>query len=484
LGNTIELLRRHAAGHDTDSTQGAAQFPPYVRLRRQFALDLDWSLQTTVERLAPEKGGFTLELPLLTGESVLSNGIETTKGTTVLASFDSSSSEFSWRSALPHSDTLSLTAAKGKPWSEVWIFSVSPTWRVEFAGVPAVMPENIQSGEWTFEYFPRAGETLTLKVSRPAAAQGVTLAIDDVGLEYIVGKRSTNETLRFSYRSTRGDRHSVKLPPAVHVTSVTVDGGTVPVQTENGELPLALLPGGHQVEIVWQADDGAAAFTRLPQVDLQVPSSNVTTMVRLPGDRWILFAGGSGIGPAILYWGELMVFLLLAVILGRGRSAPLRGHEWLVLGLGLSTFSWSALLLFAVWIYAMRWRQEMAVEQLSKSKFNLLQVVLIALSLGAVVSLIAAIPYGLLANPDMRIAGSGQQGNALSWFNDQAPGVLPAPWVLSLSLWWYKAAMLLWALWLAFALVRWLPIAWKALGAGGFWRNTPRASKQPPALSG
>jgi hypothetical protein len=214
-------------------------------------------------------------------------------------------------------------------------------------------------------------------------------------------------------------------------------------------------------------------------VDLQVPSSNVSTTVRLPADRWVLYAGGSGIGPAILYWGELIVFLLLAVILGRARRAPLRSHEWLILGLGLSTFSWSALLLFAAWIYAMRWREEMAVQQFSARKFNLLQVMLIMLSLAAIISLIAAIPFGLLANPDMRVAGLGQQANELSWFNDQAPGVLPTPWVLSISLWWYKAAMLLWALWLAFALVRWLPIAWKALGVGGFWRNAPRAARPP-----
>ena len=106
------------------------------------------------------------------------------------------------------------------------------------------------------------------------------------------------------------------------------------------------------------------------------------------------------------------------------------------------------------------------------------------MKLATVVSLIAAIPYGLLANPDMRIAGSGQQANELSWFNDQAAGELPMPWVLSVSLWWYKAAMLLWALWLAFALVRWLPIAWKALGAGGFWRKTPRSVTPSPAVKG
>src|ERR1700730_11378761 len=135
--------------------------------------------------------------------------------------------EFSWRWGLSHNDTWTLTAAKDKPWSEVWIFSVSPTWQVEFTGVPAVMPENLRSEDWTFEYFPRAGETLTLKISRPPAAKGGTLAIDDAGLDYDVGKRSTNASLKFSYRSTRGDRHSVKLPAGARVTAVTVDGEKV-----------------------------------------------------------------------------------------------------------------------------------------------------------------------------------------------------------------------------------------------------------------
>ena len=484
LGNTIELLRRRMVGHEADTARGAAQFPPYVRVRREFALDLDWSVQTKVERLAPEKGGFTLEIPLLTGESVLTNGIETNNGTKVSAAFDSGADEFEWRSGLSHSDTLTLTAAKDKPWSEVWIFNISPTWRVEFAGVPAVMPENLQSAEWSFEYFPRAGEALTLKISRPASAKGGTLAIDNVRLEYDVGKRSTNAALQFDYRSTRGDRHSVKLPAAARVTTVAVDGENVPVQMEKGELPLALLPGAHSVQINWQAEDGTTVLTRLPRVDLEVPSSNVATVVRIPADRWVLYAGGSGIGPAILYWGELIVFFLLAAALGRTRRAPLRSYEWLILGLGLSTFSWSALLLFAVWIFAMRWREEFSVEQLSARKFNLLQVVLIVLSLAAVVSLVAAIPFGLLANPDMRIAGAGELANELSWFNDQSAGDLPTPWVLSLSLWWYKAAMLLWALWLAFALVRWLPIAWQALGTGGFWRKSLRPAVPPPAVNG
>jgi hypothetical protein len=476
LGNTIELLRRRAAGHEADAQHGAVQFPPFVRIRREFSLYLDWSLLTTVERLAPEKGGFTLEVPLLAGESVLTSGIETNNGTRVLAGFDSEATEFGWHSSLAQADAFALTAAKDKPWSEVWIFKVSPTWRVEFSGVPAVMPENIRSGDWTFEYFPRAGETLSLKISRPIAAPGATLAIDSVGLELDAGKRSTNATLRLNYRSTQGGRQSMRLPDKAQITAVMVDGQTVPVRPEKGVLPLALLPGAHQVQINWQSSEAATLLTRAPIIDLELPSSNVNTVLRLPADRWVLYAGGGGVGPAILYWGELIVFIVLATAIGRSQRSPLRTHEWLLLGLGLSTFSWSALLLFAVWMFAIRWREGFDGAPLSRRKFNLLQSALIVLSLAAVITLVAAIPSGLLGNPDMRIAGIGQHAYELNWFNDQAAGVLPAPWVLSLSVWWYKTAMLLWALWLAFALVRWLPIAWKALAAGGIWRGASPAA--------
>ena len=89
---------------------------------------------------------------------------------------------------------------------------------------------------------------------------------------------------------------------------------------EKGELPLALLPGAHRVQINWQSDDGTSVVTRLPRVDLEAPSSNIGTVVRIPGDRWVLYAGGSGIGPAILYWGELIVFFLRSTC--AGTNAP------------------------------------------------------------------------------------------------------------------------------------------------------------------
>ncbi len=472
LGNTLQLTRHQSTAHEGAGPQGSDRFSPYVRVRREFNLALDWSVATRVERIAPERGGFTLEIPLLPGESVLTGGVDTNGGIRVPASFDTDAGEFTWESALSQADNFELRAPKDKPWSEVWTFRVSPMWRVAFDGTPAVLPETMQPDSWTYEYYPRAGEVLKLSVSRPAAVVGNTLAIDKVNQEIRVGKRTSDLKLTFIYRSTQGNPHSIGLPPGARLTAVSVDDKTVPLRAENGQLPLALIPGVHHVQVDWQSDDAAGVITRSPLVDLQVASSNVTTTLQV-GQRWVLFAGGRGVGPAILYWGELVFFTVLALALGRSRYTPLRTHEWLLLGLGLSTFSWSVLLLVVLWMFAMRWREGLQIEVLGQGTFKFLQAALVALSCAAALGLLMAIPYGLLARPDMRIAGAGQYFGSLSWFNDQSANQLPSAWVFSVSLWWYKAAMLAWALWLAFALTRWLPFAWRALNVGSFWAQSP-----------
>jgi hypothetical protein len=124
-------------------------------------------------------------------------------------------------------------------------------------------------------------------------------------------------------------------------------------------------------------------IVRSPVVDLKVASSNVSTTLQV-GQRWILFAGGRGVGPAILYWGELVVFAVLALTLGRSGSTPLRTYEWLLLGLGLSTFSWFVLLLVFLWMMAIGWRENLDVQTRRPTEFKILQVAFMILSVAAV----------------------------------------------------------------------------------------------------
>jgi hypothetical protein len=99
----------------------------------------------------------------------------------------------------------------------------------------------------------------------------------------------------------------------------------------------------------------------------------------------------------------------------------------------------------------------------------------------AVLAVISAVPKGLLAHPDMRIAAGADNGE-FAWFIDQTSAQLAHTGVLSVSLWWYKIEMLTWALWLSFALTGWIKWVWQVFSRDGLWRN--ETSAPPPMPSG
>lgn len=469
LTNTLELVRKRS-GAGATRLEAGREFPPFVQVARHVMLDLDWTINTQVSRVAPEKGAFTMAVPLVATESVLTEGLEVRDDRTALVAMSAGETEVNWDSALPRAETLVLEFQAGAPRSEVWSFTVSPQWNVTFNGTPAVFPADADAEEWVFEFHPRAGENLNVAISRPAAAKGATLAIDSAQTMVQVGKRSTNGSLELQYRSTQGGRHTIALPVDARVSAVYVDGRSTAVRPDNGELTLGLLPGAHNFKVEWQSDHGVRLYTSTPRVELRTPASNISTRLNVPEDRWVLFTHGPGVGPAILFWSELAVFIVLAFLIGSSRYSPLRTHEWLLVGLGLSTFSWGVLLLFAAWMFVMRWRESWKGET-SRVRFNLAQVALALLSVIALVSLVAAIPSGLLGTPDMSVAGPESYAGTFAWFLDGTESLLPQPGVISISIWWYRAAMLAWALWLSFALLRWVPWAWRAWSRDGFWRS-------------
>lgn len=472
VAGSLELTRRRGAGETVGTLETSAEFAPFVRVTRDFALGLDWSIATTVERLAPAHAAFTLEVPLVPGESVLTEGVEL-RERRALVGLGAGEQRLSWASSLARSDSLQLAQPAGTARTEVWRFSVHPQWHLGFDGLPAVLPEDPAAATWVWEFHPRPGERLAVRVTRPEPAAGRTLAIDSATQDLAVGKRSTTTHLELAYRSTQGGRHVIALPAEARVTSVALDGVAVQLRPEKGELPLSLLPGTHAVSIEWILPRGASLRTEAAAVDLRAPASNLRTTLELPADRWPLAAFGRGVGPAVLYWGELVVFLVTAWLLGRWELSPLRSHEWLLLGLGLSTLSWGVLAVVALWLFAMRWRERwQGVEP--AWRFNAVQLLLALFTVIAVGTLVfSGIRYGLLASPDMGVVGPGSAAGTFSWFVDRTEGPLPQPSVLSLPLWVYRTVMFAWALWIAIALARWLRWSWGAWTANGFWRGGP-----------
>jgi hypothetical protein len=232
---------------------------------------------------------------------------------------------------------------------------------------------------------------------------------------------------------------------------------------------LPVTPGAHRVSLNWRNAEGIGVRAAVAPIDLGTGASNITTRLNLPGDRWTLLTFGPTLGPAVLYWAELAVFVLAAVILGKLALSPLRTYEWLLLGLGLSTFSWPVLLLFAAWAFLMSWRGRRKPEG-PRYLVNTIQVALAVLTLVTVITLVGSIANGLLGSPRMHIV-SPVAGGLLSWFLDRSDGPTPASSAISVSLWFYKAAMLGWALWLSFAVLKWLRWAWTAFSFDGAWHG-------------
>jgi hypothetical protein len=471
VSGSLELARERDAGGSAALETGV-EFPAFVQVHRVFNLDLDWTVDTTVVRVAPQRAAMSVQIPLVPGESVLSDAVKVSNDEVALVGLNAGQRSVSWVSGLARAEKLELTLPEGAAHTEVWSFLVNPQWNVEFEGFAAVLPDSVGSGSWMFRFVPRPGEKLTLKVTRPAGVKGSTLAVDSVRQVTTVGSRSTSTQLQFSYRSTQGGRHIIKLPPDARVTAVTADGEALQLRPEKGELPLSLSPGAHDFDISWDEARDVGVRTTPSTVDLGTPASNLQLQVSLPQSRWVLAAWGPGVGPAVLYWGELVVFIGVAWLLGRWRRSPLKFHEWLLLGLGLSTQSWFVFGLTAAWLVTLRWREQWQPgEAITRGRYNAVQLLLAAFTFAAVLTLVfSGIRNGLLAHPDMHIATVGSPYGAFGWFQDQTRGAIEGPTLVSVPMWVYRALFFAWALWMAFALVRWLRWSFTAWKSGGLWR--------------
>lgn len=474
LSGSLQLTRLESEARDNGTVRWeSSRFPPFVEVTRTLQLDLDWYVETTVQRVAPTTGALTLEMPLLDGESVLTDNLRVDDGK-VLVSMAPTEQQVSWRSRLQPVPHYSLQAATNMPWQETWRVAVSNIWHADFSGVPESDSDAYEENVRVAVFYPRGGETLDVTTRRPEGSAGSTLAFDAVQLVAAHGEHSSDVSLALDYRSTRGAQHALVIPDNAEVTDVIIDGRSQSLRAQDGRLDLPILPGEHNVRVTWRADGDIATRLTTPPVDIGAPASNITLQLELPQSRWLLATSGPRLGPAVLYWSELAVLVLFAIILGRTRLAPLGTWQWLLLGVGFSTFGWPALGWVVAWLLLSgvreRWKGEASWWQ-----FNLVQVAFALLSVIALSSIVTSVPIGLLGEPDMHVAGNNSYGNSLQWFADQSDSALPSAAAISVPMWVYKALILAWALWLSFALLRWLPWVWRCFSTHGYWRPRERA---------
>jgi len=435
----------------------------FVIVERTIRVDLNWTVSTLVTRVAPKTGAINLEIPLLNGESPLTT--KTNANGKVAVHLEADEDEFEWSSSLKEISPIKLQAAQNVPWIEIWTLDVSPHWHSQTTGIaPIQLDKNENLPIWQ----PWPGESLAIDVQRPQATSGQHVTIDDASLIHKPGNHNSLSELKLIIRSNQGGQYNFKMPEGARLSKLEIDNAEQLISVTNGALKIPLHPGSQNIRIQWKQDDALNLITKTPSIVLENGSSNQNITLEIPYNRWVLWLGGPQVGPSILLWGMLLVMGLVAYGLGRTKLTPLKPYEWVLLSLGICTLSMWTFIVVAAWLLALSQRGKLS--SISKTwKFKLLQLSLFALSVIALIALVRTLPEGLLSSPDMHIVGRNTYNSSFYWYQDYSDSVFPTAWVISLPLWCYKLMILLWSLWLAASLMKWLRWGWQQLSVHGLW---------------
>lgn len=441
----------------------------FALVSRNITLDQNWRITTSVKRISPSTGSINMRIPLLEGEFVGTPGATVNNGF-IDITIPTNENYAHWESTLNKTSRLVLTAKGSNDYVEHWEIISNPSWHFKTSSLPVILGAQDDNDYFSYSFYPYDGEQLEIDITRPNAIAGNSIAIDTVTSTLEQGERTATFEINFTYRSSRGGEHTISLPEDFQLKEVRTDERIINLQPNGTQLALPISPGSHSIQVILRKDASAGMLLQYPKVNLNAPTSNIESTVKLGRSRWTLWAEGPLLGPAVIYWGQFLVFMLFAILLSRFAFSPLKTWQWLLLGFGLSLNNWATLILMATW-FASLTATKFRSESTSKSAFNLSQLSLYILSVVTLMAVVVSIPMSLLSYPDMGIAGNNSYANNLKWFADQSQGSLPDISVLSAPTLIYKGIMLLWVMWLSLSLLSWVKWAWLKIGAQGYWKD-------------
>ncbi len=452
--------------------------PPFALVERTILLGLVWKIQTKIQRLTPTGSGIVLDIPLITGESVTTEGIRVTEGVAKI-SLRADQKHLTWESFLEPADQVLLEHKKTNAWTEIWKVDVSPIFHLAYEGIPVILHKT--GTRWYPTWHPWPGEVVSLKISRPAGIEGQTMTIEKSHLELRPGQKTTAAKMDLYIKSSQGGQHTILLPSDAKLQEVKIKGKIQPIRQEGQRVAFPITPGQQKLELKWLEAKGITMRYQSCDVDLGARSVNASVDIYLPRSRWPLFLGGEQLaGPAVLFWSVLIIVVLVAMGLSKTGLTPLRFYHWLLLGIGLSMSNLAAGLMVAGWLIALDLRKKAARHE--GRKFNFMQIGIAFLTIAAMGSLVFAISKGLLGHPDMNIIGNGSNSGLLRWYQDVSDRTLPQAWVFSIPMLTYRIAMLAWALWISFWLVGILKWGWQRFSTPRIWCSLPPKPKKAKRL--
>lgn len=459
--SSLSFAKIESLGHDKNQE---ATLPYWYVAYRTLQLGADWRVVTTVNRLGDNSKGSQFNIPLLEGEVVITPGVKVANQQ-VTAQFDPGTESYSWTSTFTQRDTFSLTA--GKTFTEVWKLACSPVWQCSGEGFkPAsVTPDTDGSLTWN----PTPGQQLNVAVVKPKGIEGLSKTITQLTHTIAVNDRLLSGTINLTLTASRGGYEVISLPPDATFLRGSATAGSVVSLEESGRFSLPIIEGQNQLSVEYTVPTSSMTHISAPQVTLESTSANVTTNITIPASRWILFTRGDGWGGSVLFWVKIACVILGAWILSRLPFSPLTKTQWIMVGLSVAVLSVFEMGIIVIWFLVMEQRKRASFR--SNASFNLMQIGLALLSFAVIALFIEAIRRGLLFQPDMTLAGSYGVVDNPSWYLDYVGKTLPQPSVYTLPLWAWRFFMLVWASWLVFNVLRWIPWAFENFTSGGMWKT-------------
>jgi hypothetical protein len=479
LRGVLELTRAEEKGGGVRPKTGAAglDVPAFFEVQRRLDFGLTFEATTEVIRRSPSGTAVVASVQLLPGELPDAPGVSVQDGRAVVT-FAAGQDRVSWRSRLPAGPEVKLVAPQDDTLVETWTVVAAPFFDVAFTGIPP-FARLAGDGGWQPRFAPWPGETLDIRITRPEAAPGEYLTIERAQLVSRQGEQVRDNELSMTFRAAKGTHHAVKLPPGAELTRLTVAGRETAPTGGPGEAGFALSPGVTEVTLHFREKTPLGWITRTPALDLGLAAVNVETRLEMSRDRWLLAVrSDTPFGPAVLYWGWLAAVLAIGIGVSAVGNTPLSRWGWVCYALGLSQATPVNFVLAASWLVALGYRRRHALSG-SVVVFNMVQVLLVLLTLAGLAALYDTLGAGLLGLPRMQVAGTGSTAASLVWMFDRVAGPVPTAMAVTAPILVFRGLMLLWAVWLAWSLLRWLRWGFDCLTEGDGWRRMRLSIKLP-----
>ncbi len=482
--NNIGLTSKEELARQETSTLTPLPVKSYAIIHRTITLGKQWTMLTRVEKVAPTVDAGSFNISLLENEQILS-AYPVNENGTVNVQIPKNQKAISWQSSLPQTATINLTAANDSSYSESWRVIPSSLWNVKFDGIKPIKSD-LGSGQLQPAWKPWPGESLTVYVNRPAGVTGDIFTTEMAKLIQHSGKNVQKSKLQLKVRASQGTAYEILLPEGVKINSLLHDGRKMSINSGN-RVVVQLHPGEQSIELEFEKREELTWRNSTAEIKLPGKTVNINIEYHMLQDRWLIYLNGPSLGAAMLYWGVLFVILIAAFVLPviarkLKLNIPVTTLGWILLGLGFSTVNSYGVLLTALFFFVMAFRQQYVEPAVMlRWKFNFLQLALLALTFICVLSLLAAIPVGLLSSPEMQVTGNGSYSHLFKFFQDKVTDEqLPIVTVYSLPIWFYRVVMLAWSLWLATRLIGWGKWWFTAYSRHSAWIAKPaKVEKQP-----